>query len=142
MAARRLLGCYRTSLLRREGDVLVGGGVATSVGIADATVARFPLDGTHNLPSRAVLSGKPVHIPDWSVVELSTQDQEIRRLHGCNASLMVPLLRGAGQEAMGVLVFLRETASAFSVPDIALAQSFADQLPVLGSRATRSEQFD
>ncbi|MFO1193765.1 MAG: GAF domain-containing protein [Rhodoferax sp.] len=125
--ARELLGCYRTSLFRRDGDLLRGGTVATSGGVGKGSTFQLPLDGTHNFPARAVLSGQPLHLPDWGAIDLPPQEQEIRRVHGCNASLMVPLLRGEGQEPLGVLVFLRETATAFSASDIALAQSFADQ---------------
>jgi len=125
--ARELLGCYRTSLFRRDGDLLRGGTVATSGGVGKGSTFQLPLDGTHNFPARAVLSGQPLHLPDWGAIDLPPQEQEIRRVHGCNASLMVPLLRGEDQEALGVLVFLREAAMAFSPADIALAQSFADQ---------------
>ncbi len=126
-AARELLGCYRTTLFRRDGAVLRGGTVATADGVGKAPFVQLPLDGTHNFPAQAVLSAKPLHLPDWSAIDLPAHEQEVQRVHGCHASLMVPLLRGAGQEPLGVLVFLRDTTTAFSVPDIALAQSFADQ---------------
>jgi GAF domain-containing protein/DNA-binding response OmpR family regulator len=129
-SARRLLGCHRTGFLRREGEVLVSMRVATVAGgVEPGKVSRIPLDPAHNFPSRALLSRSPLHLPDWSVLELSPHEREIQRTTGCLATLMLPLLRGADpdQEALGVLVFQRDKPEPFSQADIALAQSFADQ---------------
>ncbi len=125
--ARRLLGCYRTAFLRREGEVLVALRHATAGGVMPGMTEKIPLDPAHNFPSRVLASGALLHIPDWSAIELSEHERRIREATGCQASLMLPLLRGASQEPLGVLVFQRDTATPFSETDIALAQSFADQ---------------
>ena len=123
--ARRLLGCYRTVVVHLEGNFLVPARQATDLGQGPAGIGKVPLDAEHNFPSRAVLTRAPLHIPDWSVVELPEQEHLIQARTGVQASLMLPLLRG--DDCLGVLVFQRDTPSRFSDSDIALAQSFADQ---------------
>jgi signal transduction histidine kinase/DNA-binding response OmpR family regulator len=124
-AARRLLGCYRAGLLRREGDVLVSLRHATAGGVDPGMVGRIPLDPAHNFPSRALVSGAPLHIPDWSAIDLPEHEQAVHRQTGCRSSLMLPLLRG--DERLGVLIFQRDVVEHFVESDIALARSFADQ---------------
>jgi GAF domain-containing protein/CheY-like chemotaxis protein len=125
--ARHLLGCYRTSFLRREGEVLISMRHATAVGTAPGMIERIPLDPAHNFPSRAFASKVQLHIPDWSAIELPEHERTIQRLTGVKSSLMLPLLRGRDQEGLGVLIFQRDRLEPFSEADIALAQSFADQ---------------
>ncbi len=125
--ARKLLGCYRTAFLRREGNALIAVRNATAEGLAPAPVARLVLDPADNLPSRALLSGAPLHTPDWSASALPPHEQTVQRLTGTRSSLMVPLLRGSDGEGLGVLAFGRDKPEPFSEADIALAQSFADQ---------------
>jgi GAF domain-containing protein/CheY-like chemotaxis protein len=122
--ARRLLRCYRTSLLLRTGDMLSSGVAATAQGSAALTGA-VPFDPAQNFPSRALAAGQPLHIPDWSRTELTEWETTIQRRTGVMASLMLPLKRA--DEGLGVLVFQRDTPTAFSDAEIALAQSFADQ---------------
>ena len=125
-SARQLLGCYRTALLRLDGDRFATVRHATAEGVAPGVFPGVPLDARHNFPSRALLSRAPLHIPDWLAIELSEHEQKVQRDTGCRASLMLPLLRGA-DAGLGVLVFQRDTPTPFSEADIALAQSFADQ---------------
>ncbi len=125
--ARRLLGCYRTGFLRREGETLVSLSHATADGVAPGLAGRIPLDPAHNFPARALLSRAVLHIPDWSAIELPEHEQNIHRLTGTRSSLLLPLLRGQDQEGLGVLTFQRDRPEPFSDADIALAQSFADQ---------------
>ncbi len=124
-SARRLLRCFRTAYLRLDGDELAAMRSATVAGVGPATFARIPLDPALNFPSRALLSGLPLHIPDWGAIELPPHEQNVQRDTGCQASLLLPLLRGT--ERLGVLAFQRDKPEAFSEADIALAQSFADQ---------------
>ncbi|WP_373715573.1 GAF domain-containing protein, partial [Roseateles sp.] len=126
-AARRLLGCYRTAFLRLEGGGFVATRTSTAQGVLPGHFAQVPLDPAHNFPSRALLSRAPLHIPDWSAIELTPHEQEVRRSSGVCASLMLPLLRGTDGVGLGVLVFQRDHPKAFNAKDIALAQSFADQ---------------
>ena len=123
--ARRLLGCYRTALLKRDGDALLALRHATGEGVAPGMHPRIPLDAVHNFPSRALLARTPLHIADWSSIDKPAHEQHIEREVGVRSSLMLPLLRG--DTAVGVLVFQRDQPQAFSEADIALAQSFADQ---------------
>ena len=125
--ARRLLGCYRTGFLRREGDVLVALSHATADGVAPGLSGRIPLDPAHNFPARALASKAPLHIPDWTAIELPEHEQTIYRLTGTRSSLLLPLLRGPDQEGLGVLTFQRDKPEPFSAADVTLAQSFADQ---------------
>jgi signal transduction histidine kinase/DNA-binding response OmpR family regulator len=125
--ARKLLGCYRTAFLRREGEVLLALRQATLAGVAPGMIERIPFDAAHNFPSRALLSKAPLHIADWSATEQPEHEQLVQRQTGVCSSLMLPLLRGADQEGMGVLIFQRDRTEAFSATDIALAQTFADQ---------------
>ena len=95
--------------------------------MAPALSGGIPLDPAHNFPSRALVSRALLHIPDWSAIDLPAHEQNIHRLTGTRSSLLLPLLRGQDQEALGVLTFQRDKAEPFSEADIALAQSFADQ---------------
>ncbi|WP_180708899.1 hypothetical protein, partial [Escherichia coli] len=81
-AARRLLGCYRTAFLRLEGGGFVATRTSTAQGVLPGHFAQVPLDPAHNFPSRALLSRAPLHIPDWSAVELTPHEQEVRRSSG------------------------------------------------------------
>jgi len=56
--ARRLLACYRTALLRLEGDRFTTVRHATQEGVAPGVFPGVPLDAAHNFPSRALLSGR------------------------------------------------------------------------------------
>ncbi len=125
--ARLLLGCHRTAFLRREGEVLVAMRSAKAEGLSPGRFAQIPLDAADNFPSRALISRAPLHIPDWSAVDLPAHEQAVQRQTGCRSSLMLPLLRGSDQEALGVLIFQREKLEPFNESDITLAQSFADQ---------------
>ena len=126
-AARRLLDCHRSALLLSAGDRLRAAGQATEQGAGPLAGAALPFDPEANFPSRALASRVPLHIPDWSRVELPAWERTIQQRTGVQASLMLPLLRGSDGEAMGVLIFQRNRARAFDAQDIALAQSFADQ---------------
>ena len=126
-SARQLLRCHRTAFLRREGDMLLAMRSAKAEGLSPGRFAQIPLDAEVNFPSRALLSRAALHIPDWSAIELPEHEKAVQRQTGCLASLMLPLMRGADQEATGVLIFQRDKPEPFSEADIALAQSFADQ---------------
>jgi signal transduction histidine kinase/DNA-binding response OmpR family regulator/putative methionine-R-sulfoxide reductase with GAF domain len=123
--ARQLLGCWRTALLKRNGDSLLALRHATGEGVAPGTHPRIPLDAAHNFPSRALLSRQPLHIADWSAIHKPVHELAIERETGVRSSLMLPLLRS--DTDLGVLIFQRDKPEPFSEADIALAQSFADQ---------------
>ena len=77
------------------------------------------------LPARVIVEKRMLHLPDWSVIDLPARERRIRESSRVEASLMLPLLREG--ECIGVLVFARAPAGAFSKGEIALAQTFADQ---------------
>ena len=129
-AARRLLGCHLSAFLRRDSEALVQLSHATTGGAARSKSGAIPVDPQHNFPSRALVSKAPVHIPDWSAVELTDHEQVVYDKTGTRSSLFLPLLRGPDQEALGVLTFQRDKPVPFSKADIVLAQSFADQAAV------------
>ncbi len=124
--AVRLLACDYTGVLRCDGKTYSTVAVATPGGRpAGPMLTDMPIDPGANLPSRVIVNKTMLHIPDWSTVELSEQDRRASELFGVKSSLMLPLLREG--ECLGVLIFTRSTASAFSDKEIALAKSFVDQ---------------
>ena len=128
-AARQLLGCHLSAFFRRDGEALVQLSRATAGGAA-RNKRILPVDPQHNFPSRALLSREPVHVPDWSAIDLSDYQKFVYDETGTRSSLVLPLLRGQDQEALGVLTFQRDKPVPFSKADIMLAQSFADQAAV------------
>jgi GAF domain-containing protein len=124
--AVQLLSCDYTGVLRVEGSTYSTVAVATPHGrTAGPMPTALPIDPGANLPSRVIVEKTMLHIPDWSAVELSEQDRRASELFKVKSSLMLPLLREG--ECLGVLIFTRSTASAFSDKEIALAKSFVDQ---------------
>ena len=84
-----------------------------------------PIDPAANFPSRAIVSKKNLHLPDWSAIDLPEYEQYIRDTVGLNSALYLPLLREA--ECIGVLGIAGTRAGAFDDDEIALAESFRDQ---------------
>lgn len=87
--------------------------------------SSIPIDPTGNYPSRVVQSRKTLHMPDWSTVDLPPYEQTVHEDYGIMSSLFVPLLRG--ESCVGILVFFRKEARAFSQEEIDIAHSFCDQ---------------
>ncbi len=124
--ALRLLSCVRTAVLRCDHNTFSPVAAALASGLTNSlAMVVVPIDADANFPSRVILSKAPLHIPDWSAIELPPHERDIQAKTGCLASLMLPLLRGT--ECIGVLVFQRDVTGAFSEQQIALAQSFVDQ---------------
>ncbi|HKU87170.1 MAG TPA: GAF domain-containing protein, partial [Casimicrobiaceae bacterium] len=124
--ALQLLDCDRAVVIRREGDQMRAVAALTKPGFPQS-VGRglFPIDPAANFPSRVVVEGRMLHIPDWSAIELPEFEQSVYQRLGVHASLMLPLLREG--EGIGVLVLVRMLPGAFKDAEIALAQSFVDQ---------------
>lgn len=100
--------------------------VATPEGVEEVKwTDRLPIDPDDNLPSRAIKSGKTLHMPKWRYDELPRRDKKIFREKGFKSSLMVPLMRG--KECFGNLVFIRKTSKVFTEDEVSIAESFADQ---------------
>ncbi len=124
--ALRLLGCVRTAVLRVDGTHYRSVAQASLNNTSrDLSGDATPIDPSANLPSRVIVSKQPLHLPDWSAIALPEHAQRVRAASGCDASLMLPLLRG--DECIGVLVLMRARACVFSDQEIGLATSFVDQ---------------
>ena len=124
--AVRLLACDLTVVVLRKGNLqsMVAGATrdGSPIGISPGDVAIDPAD---NFPARVFATGRMLHLPDWTAIELPDRERRIRAASGMTASLMVPMVREG--ECIGVLVFGRATPGPFRDAEIALAESFADQ---------------
>ncbi|HEY6356331.1 MAG TPA: GAF domain-containing protein, partial [Burkholderiaceae bacterium] len=130
-AARRLLRVTFAALMLRDGDVFRAKAVAAEDHHArDADNKPNAVDPAQNFPSRVLVEGRMLHVPDWAAIELPPHEQHVFEAHGrrYRSSLMMPIVRG--NEAIGVLSVARSTAGAFSDREIALAQSFVDQAEI------------
>ncbi len=87
----------------------------------------FPIDPDpmSSFPAQVLHEKKMLHLPDWDKLDLSPFEQITYDRHGIRAALLLPLMKGA--VCLGVLVFARKTAGAFTKDEIDLAYSFADQ---------------
>ncbi len=83
------------------------------------------VDPTDNLPSRAIVAKRMLHVPDWSKMELSEHQRKVQAQLGVNAGLYLPLLKEG--ECVGLLMLARQRAEGFSDKEIALAEAFRDQ---------------
>ena len=124
--AVRLLACDLTVVVLRKGNLqsMVAGATrdGSPIGISPGDIAIDPAD---NFPSRVFATGRMLHLPDWTAIELPERERRIHASSGMTASLMVPMVREG--ECIGVLVFGRKTPGPFRDAEIALAESFADQ---------------
>ena len=121
-----LIACDRAFLLRRDGDTFALVARANADGLVeDAAGANLPVDPAANFPSRVIVDGTMLHLPDWSAIDLPEHERRIYDSGGIGASLMLPLLRQ--QVCIGVLALARARPGAFSDKEIALAESFRDQ---------------
>ncbi len=125
-SAVRLIGCDTTFVIRRDGNRFTRMSGASAAGLMqDLAAADLPLDAALNFPSRAMLDGTMLHLPDWSQIELPDQERHVRQHFAVESALYLPLMRGV--ECIGALVFLAGRPHAFSASSIAIAESFRDQ---------------
>jgi GAF domain-containing protein/DNA-binding response OmpR family regulator len=126
-SAYRLLACSFALVLMRDRDAIK----LVSLHRDDRSVdvppdARLlPIDPAHNFPSRVMVGGQALHIPDWSRIELPEHERGVQASLRVNASLMLPLVRDG--ECIGVLAVGRAKAQPFAPKEAALLESFADQ---------------
>ena len=124
--AVRLLDCDSTFVMRRDGATFTVEAAATPAGLmGDLGLGAMPLDAAANFPSRTMLEKRPLHLPDWSLIDLPEHERGVREQLGVNAALYLPMLRDG--ESIGQLSFARLKPGAFSEAQIALAESFRDQ---------------
>ncbi len=125
-AATRLVSCDFANALVVANDRITQVAVATSGSLADENSGvSVPLDAEQNLLSRAALTRRMVHVPDWSVVDLPPFEAAIRDRVGAASVLLVPLVRG--EDCVGLLGFVRNTPRAFTDEDIDIVRSLCDQ---------------
>ncbi len=88
---------------------------------------RFPVDPDpgSSFPAQVLQEKRILHLPDWDALDLSPFEQTTYERHGIRAALLLPLMKSG--ICLGVLVFARQTAGAFSRDEIDLAKTFADQ---------------
>ena len=92
--ALRLLSCDSASFLRCDGKTfspVVGAhkdGTSMKMDSSD-----MPVDPAANFPSRVMVTKTLLHVPDWSAVDLTEQQQRVYDKLGVRSSLMLPLLR-------------------------------------------------
>jgi two-component system, NtrC family, sensor kinase len=125
LSAARLLQSM-TFILRHDDGVFWNVGTATPDGLLPIlNPEKVAVDPDANFPSRAIVSKKNLHLPDWSAIELPEHERKIREMYRINSALYLPLLREG--ECIGVLGIGRGQAGAFGESQIALAESFRDQ---------------
>lgn len=122
----RLIDCDLAVAVRTDEKFLWRAAVATKQGLrTDIDTTHEPLDPDDNMPSRAIMAGKTMHIPDWTNADLPAQDLIRRAKYGFESGLLVPMVKG--KTCLGVFVFIRKKMKAFSTEEISLAESFRDQ---------------
>ncbi len=126
LTAARLLRCERSIILRCDGATFASAAAASPQGrlpILDPD--PVPIDPDANFPSRAIVTRKNLHLPDWSLIELPEYERLMQEMFGYNSALYLPLLRE--DECIGLLVMAGSQPNIFGESEIALAESFRDQ---------------
>jgi two-component system, NtrC family, sensor kinase len=88
-------------------------------------LAIVAIDPDANFPSRVIVTGKNLHLPDWTAVELPEYERMVHDTLGINSALYLPLLSQG--KCVGVLGIGGKQAGIFGESEIALAESFRDQ---------------
>ncbi|WP_204325979.1 GAF domain-containing protein [Sulfitobacter sediminilitoris] len=121
-----LIDCDLAIALRTDGDFAWQEAVASPAGLdAEFTNTKLRMSEVDNVPSRSMLSGEIIHVPDWDTADFGEFDAAVRARHGFKSSLIVPMMRG--ETCLGSFSFIRKTKRPFSPDEIAMAESFADQ---------------
>jgi two-component system, NtrC family, sensor kinase len=93
--------------------------------LATPQLASVTIDPDANFPSRVIVTGKNLHLPDWTAVELPEYERMVHETLGVNSALYLPLLREG--KCIGVLGIAGTQAGIFGESEVALAESFRDQ---------------
>jgi GAF domain-containing protein len=127
VTATRLLQSDHVAVMLRDGDTFSAVAAATPEGlIADARLAKNArIDPSTNFPSRAIIDGKMLHLPDWSLIDVPKFERKIQRQFGVKSALYLPLLHDGG--CIGLLTFVAKRPHSFGPVEIAQAESFRDQ---------------
>jgi signal transduction histidine kinase len=137
--AARLCTCDMATIRRREGDVyvqLAGYGLPTDYAEYSRS-ASWHHAGRGSLVGRVLQEGRAVQIPDVLADPDYTLD-EVQRRGGFRSTLGVPLLHGADQ--IGIIVLMRRVVQPFSNKQIELVTAFADQAVIAIENARLFEE--
>jgi adenylate cyclase len=74
---------------------------------------------------RAIIGGKMLYLPDWSLIDVPTFELKVQREFGVKSALYLPLLHDGA--CIGVLTLVAKRPNGFGPAEIALAESFRDQ---------------
>ena len=126
-SARRLCASESASVFTYDGEMIQLDALDNaSPAQADALRRAYPAPANRgHATGRAILTGRPIHIPDLSVDDEYTMGP-LRDAAGLRSLLSVPMLRDG--VAIGAITLQRwGTPRPFSDTQIALLQTFADQ---------------
>ena len=124
--AARLLDCDYAYVILTNGVEWRPVAGSTPGGVrAEKLPGSYPVDPDADFPSRTIVTGAVVHLPDWASIDLPPLEQQVRDLLGARSSLYLPFLRDGA--CVGLLAFVSRRAHAFAPAAIALAEFFRDQ---------------
>jgi signal transduction histidine kinase/putative methionine-R-sulfoxide reductase with GAF domain len=124
-ASDRLIPGAKSALLLRKEEHFVLAAFSHPVETLPEFVRTAPLDPEANFPSRAMIRGEVVHVPDWDADDVPQFEKRVGKAFGVRSGVFVPLLRkGVGVGALGVT---RQVPGKYDEKEVSLLQSFADQ---------------
>ena len=124
-ATQRLIGGKRAVLLLRHDESFVAVAYSGPSMNAPPHAQYVPLDPRQNFPSRCILNGEVVHVPDWLADDVPEFEKGVAKAYGVRSGIQVPLLRkGVG---IGAIAVAREHPGPYDDREVALLRSFADQ---------------
>jgi class 3 adenylate cyclase len=125
--AVRLLGSDHVTVMLRDCGVFSAVAAATPEGpVPDTRLAKnVSINASANFPSRAIVDGQMLHLPDWSLIDLPEFEVKRSKEFGIKAALYLPLLREG--ECIGLLTLVGKRPNIFGPAEIAQAESFRDQ---------------
>ncbi|MES2099664.1 MAG: GAF domain-containing protein [Pseudomonadota bacterium] len=127
-SCQRLFGGLAVNLVLATGDMLERVAEASDGTLALQRVGRWPL-AHDSVSGDSVLSARVVVVPDRDEVFAKyPRTRQLATAIGWRSGMFVPLLRDG--RAIGCLGILRAGTGDFAAKDIALAQTFADQVVI------------
>ncbi|MEL6883463.1 MAG: GAF domain-containing protein, partial [Pseudomonadota bacterium] len=125
-AATSLLASDLAFVMTSDGETYSPVAGASPAGILDDLGPQnIPVDPAQNFPSQVIRNPEVLHLPDWTAIDLPPHERLVHESFGVQSALYVPLMSKG--KLLGLLVFARSEAKAYSQDDIALARSFGDQ---------------
>jgi two-component system, NtrC family, sensor kinase len=119
VTAARALRSDHVAIMLREGDTFSAVAAATPEGpIADARLAKnVRIDPSTSFPSRAIIDGRMLHLPDWSLIDLPEFELKRSKEFGIKSALYLPLLHDG--ECIGLLTLVAKRPHSFGPAEIA-----------------------